>query len=299
MKPEEEKKALPAVPGKPYNQALYPKETGLFDIPDIIYRRIKALNITYAKLFNRSPLHVHTAITDPSSGIVSPSYAMETGTAFHWRVLEPERFKEKVKIAPAVSKNSGRYKSWKSEQAGNVIITAADYVSVCTMARKLAKHKAAQMYLSAGYAEKAIIWYEPDFDIWCKGKIDWIRGDGQAIVDLKKTQLASKFGFLKSVYNYDYYTQAAHYMRGYEVCMGYRPKDWVWIASEIDPPNECNVFVADPMEIDVAEDKVLMWYEKFAECERTGHWPGYPDEPIYLGHRSAKMVSYKEDDIGF
>jgi hypothetical protein len=166
------------------------------------------------------------------------------------------------------------------------------------MVQKLREKKSTMKYLGSGYAERAILWYEPDYDIWCKGKIDWITADGQALVDLKKCQLASKFGFLKSIINYEYYTQAAHYMRGYETCMGYRPKEWVWIAAEIAPPNECNTFVADPVDIDIAEDRVLTWYERFAECQKTGVWPGYPDEPIYLGGRHPQITS-GNDDIKF
>lgn len=277
---------------RPFNAKLEPTETGLFDLPDYIYRRIKALNITYAKLFNQSPAHVWTAFNDPAS-IVSPTYAMEVGTAFHWLVLEPEKFEKHVKLDKALSKNSSDYKSWRQEVSSqDLVIKAADYVAVRTMADKMMEKKSVQKYIApGGYREMAMLWFEPEFEIWCKGKIDFITIDGQALVDLKKTQNASKFGFLKSIVNYEYYTQAAHYMRGFETCMGYRPREWVWMAAEQKPPNESNVFVADPVEIDMAEDKVLTWYARFAECLRTGHWPGYPDEIIYLGQRHATGIS--------
>lgn len=282
---------------RPFNEKLEPTESGIFDMPDPIYRRIKALNITYAKLFNKSAAHVWQAFNDPAS-IVGATYAMEVGTAFHWAVLEPDRFKRELKIDQAISKNSTAYKTWREEVKGKLVIKAADYVAVKTMVKKLMKKQAAQRYLSDGYPELAMLWWEPDYEIWCKGKIDWVTADGNALVDLKKTQNASKFGFIKSIINYEYYTQAAHYMRGYETCMGYRPAEWIWIAAEQLPPNESNVFVADPVEIDMAENRVLTWYRRFAECKRTGNWPGYPDEVIHLGQRHAQGVT-ADDDINF
>ena len=268
---------------KPYNSKLEPLKEGLFDIEETVYRKIKALNITYAKLFNRSALHVWTAVNDPKSELITPSYAMKQGTAFHWAVLEPERFKSEVVMESALNKNSNAYKEWAAEHDGKLIIKAQDIVNVKKMVEVMQSKASVAGYLSGGWAEKCILWYEDDYNIWCKGRLDWIRDDGQALIDLKKTQVASRFAFEMAIRRYEYNMQGAHYMRGYSKIMGYRPAEWVWIVSEIEPPNECNVFVADPIEIDSAEATLEYWYERYASCLETGHWPGYADEPIYLG----------------
>lgn len=278
------------------NENFEPIAEGLFSLPEYLYRRIKALNITYAKLFNRSPLHVWTAINDPAALLISPTYAMQQGTGFHWAALEPERFESEVVAELQISKNSKIYKQWEDAQAGKLILRPKDIDNIIRMVEVLNAKEAVQKYLSSGWAEKCIIWHEDEFDIWCKGRIDWIRDDGQALIDLKKTQVASRWAFEMSIRRYEYNKQAAHYMRGFEKCMGYRAKEWVWIASEIDPPNECNVFVADPEATESAEAELELWYERYAECLRTGVWPGYADEPVYLGYQQPAVAEDFEED---
>ena len=101
---------------KPYDKDYRPTEAGIFKIPEAEYRKIKAANITYLKLFNRSPLHVWTAFNDPEAEIIGATYAMVQGTAFHWSVLEPDRLKTDVTIDPGWSKNATKYKEWAAEQ---------------------------------------------------------------------------------------------------------------------------------------------------------------------------------------
>jgi hypothetical protein len=268
---------------QPYNAKLEPVEEGLFDIEESAYRSIKALNITYAKLFNRSALHVWTAVNDPDSELITPSYAMKQGTAFHWCALEPARFEFQCVPEPKLNKNSKAYKEWAAENADKLVIKAEDIKKVRKMVEVMRSKATVDAYLSGGWAEKCLLWYEDEHGIWCKGRLDWIRTDGQALIDLKKTQVASRFAFEMAIGRYEYNMQAAHYMRGYSKIMGYRPAEWVWIVSEIEPPNECNVFVADPIEIDSAEATLEYWYERYSSCLETGHWPGYSDEAIYLG----------------
>lgn len=285
---------------KPCNQNFEPIAEGLFDLPEYLYRRIKALNITYAKLFNRSALHVWTAINDPNALIVAPSYATKEGTGFHWAALEPRRFREQVVAELQISKNSKVYKAWEEDNADKLILKPATIENIIRMVKVLNSKESVMKYIGAGWAEKSIIWHEDEYDIWCKGRIDWIRDDGQALIDLKKTQVATRWAFEMAIRRYEYNKQAAHYMRGFAKCMGYRPKEWAWIASEIDPPNECNVFVADPEEIEAAEADLENWYQRYADCLATGEWPGYPDQPVYLGYEPVEIEEdFEEDEFSY
>lgn len=272
---------------------------GLFDLDEWTYRKIKALNFTYAKLFNRSAKHVWTAFNDDESELIAPTYHMDVGTAFHWAALEPKRFLDQVVADLPVSKNSKKYQAWKMDQIEKLIIKGEDIENVQKMVKVMFEKESVKKYLSDGYPEKRIIWFEEEFGIWCKGGIDWIRKDGQVLVDLKKTQVASRYAFEMAIRRYEYYPQAAHYMRGFEKIMGLRPKEWVWIASEQQAPHECNVFVGDPMEIENASDNLDYWYDRFAECQKTGEWPGYPDEPIYLGWSPDEVRTPADDQYSY
>lgn len=285
---------------RPYDANFNPTEQGIFPrIPELEYRQIKAANVTYLKLFNRSPLHVWTAFNDPEANIVSATYAMKQGTAFHWAVLEPDRLETDVAIDPGYSKNSNKYKDWQAEQGDKLIISAIDARNVRRMAENVYRKKSAMQFLRSGYPEVTLLWKEPLYNVWCKGRIDWVVEGGEVLVDLKKTQIATQWAFTQSIRRYEYYKQAAHYCRGYRIITGTRPKKWVWIVSEIDRPNECNTFSADMAAVDAAEVEVEEWYRRYAECEETGEWSGYADEIIELGYDIDAAIASIDDDIIF
>lgn len=281
----------------PYDADFTPTEQGIFRIPEAEYRKIKALNITYAKLFNRSPLHVWTAYNDESAQIVAPSYAMKQGTAFHWAVLEPHRLDADVAIDPGWAKNSNKYKEWSEANADKLIISAADDRNVRRMAEKIYRKKSAMQFLRSGYPEVTLLWREKETGIWCKGRIDWVTEPGDVLIDLKKTQIATSWAFEGAIRRYQYNHQAAHYCRGYRAITGKRPKKWIWIVSEIDPPNEANIFAADMAAVEMAEIDVEIWYETYARCQESGEWSGYPDYLIELGYDIDEAISSADDDI--
>lgn len=81
--------------------------------------------------------------------------------------------------------------------------------------------------------------------------------------------------------------------------MGFRPLEWVWIASEQQAPNECNVFMGDPMEIENAESTLEYWYQRYAHCLETGVWEGYTDEVIYLGGWAPEEITPADDEFSY
>ena len=127
--------------------------------------------------------------------------------------------------------------------------------------------------------------------------IDWITPDVY-VVDLKKTvTVATQFAFQRNKRNYDYDRQAWFYSRGFEAVVGRKPKEFIWIVSESEPPNECRGFVADWDDLANQEGEGMMLIERYAECLENVDWPGYPDDLIYFGYRFDPEEDL--DDIGF
>jgi hypothetical protein len=279
---------------QPYDSQYNPTDAGIFDIPETEYRRIRALNISYAKLFHRSPAHVRAAIDEP----FEETLAMRQGTAFHWRMLEPSRWESEIAVEPGWNKNSNKYKAWAAEQAGKLLLSAKDYQNTDRMHQVASGKQSVGRYLSAGYPEKSLLWFEPEYGIWCKGRIDWVTPGGRELVDLKKTQVATRWAFEGAIRRYHYNHQAAHYLRGFRAATGISPVDWIWICAEIDPPHECRVFAADPAAVATAEMELEEWYQRFAICEEIGDWPGYPDEVVRLGG-DYFTDEHEPEDINF
>ena len=269
-----------------------PTAEGVFNMPDKQYFEIQALSSSAVKHFRRSPAHVKAYMDQPATA--GTTTAMLEGTGFHWCMLQPDLWASKVVRDPGINKNRKHYKQWrKMVPEGSLILPGNTIDRIEAMARNAHSKASIKQYLQAGWPERVLVWFDSEYGIWMKCKVDWITADGQALVDLKKSQSAAEFGFTRSIYRYDYYLQAAHYLRGFKHLAGLGHADrvrWCWLVSEIDEPNDCNLFIADPVAIDEAGDQLAVWYERYAQCLANDDWPGYPDEPIHLGYEFEPMV---------
>lgn len=270
-----------------------PTEPGIYNMDWAQYRALDALNNSALDKLAQSPLHFKTYLEQPQQ---PPTTPMQIGSAFHFCVLQPDRFKAEIVADPGWNKNSNKYKEWATTKQGKIVLKRKDINNVLNMARVLRSKRSAMQYLSSGWAEKAIVWQDPETGIWCKGLVDWLCPD-MTVVDLKKTVVATQWAFGGSIRRYNYYRQAAFYARGF-AALGMKMKDFVWIASESDPPNEARAFIADPYEIDEADAAISPLLYRLAECQKTDEWPGYPDEAVEFGYRYDPATSVA-DGINF
>ena len=133
------------------------------------------------------------------------------------------------------------------------------------------------------------------------------------IGDLKTTEDASPEGFAKSIANWRYDVQHAYYMDGTRLALeqgkcnppqegkaelsvywtdpvtgvlcrcrpdfwrGY-PKHFAFIAVEKKPPYAVGVYVLDSEGVEIGRAQYQHDLRVYAECVRTGEWPGYGDK---------------------
>ena len=71
---------------------------------------------------------------------------------------------------------------------------------------------------------------------------------------------------------------------GHEATLDASPKFWAFVFVETEPPFGVACYVLDAASLRVGMRHCARAYRLFAECQRTGHWPAYPDtiEPISL-----------------
>ncbi len=271
-------------------------EQGIFDMDFATYRAVPALNNSALDVLARSPLHYKTYIEQPPE---PPTPAMQVGSAFHFCALQPDRFRAEVVPDPGWNKNSNKYKEWAADKQDKIILKREQIRNVQHQIEVLRGKQHIMKFLESGWPEKALIWQDPETGVWCKGLMDWLTPD-LTVVDLKKTQVATKWAFEMSVRRYRYYRQAAFYNRGM-AALGMRMKNFVWIASEEEPPNECRAFVADPFEIDNADNEITPLLYRLAECQKKDEWPGYDDSVVDFGYQYDPLDAEAElaEDIGF
>lgn len=182
----------------------------------------------------------------------SYSAALRAGTIVHACVLEPERFEQEFVVPPEINKRTKagkeEWEKWEEENGEKFAITQDELDKALILRDHVLRNpKAAEMF-TGGVAEVPLFWTEEHLgQEWrLKGRADYLVafGDTLLVVDLKTTQSAEYQAFQRSVVNWDYALQAAHYRDGVAKLFPDYDVHFVWVAVEKAPPMGCNIFSA-------------------------------------------------------
>lgn len=202
------------------------------------------------------------------------------------------------------TKNYRSTAMWKDaeEEArarGAVPVSLADYETAQLMAAAVHDNPYAADLLSVGAPEVSGYWRDPITEARLRFRADWLHPGRTRliIVDYKTTKNAEPRAFWKSVAEYGYHQQDAWYRDGAVACGLDDDPLFLFIAQEKEYPYEVTVHESKPP--DVARGRALnrrainIW----AECHKTGEWPGYPpgihtiEHPRYAVYREEESLS--------
>lgn len=252
----------------------------IYDRPASEYHADPAIGGTALRDALRSPLHFWARHLAPEREF-KETPAMRLGTLAHLAILEPERWESETILAPSVDRRTKAGKEAWSEfletAAGKEIVSAEDAALVESIAHAVRSHRGAGALLKGAATEVSLDWRDEHTDLLCKGRMDAV-AQHDVIVDLKTCQDASTAAFTRSIANFGYHIQAAHYIDGYEAATGVCPRAYIWIAVESSAPHGVAVYAADAAMLEIGAEKRAMALEIIAECTESGHWPGYPAE---------------------
>lgn len=262
------------------------------EAPSTYYARsLDVANHTGLCHIGRSPAHFRYWVENPQSDADTKDFAF--GRAFHCATLEPDVFSRTYAVIPAGAparptsrqlnaKSPGRESRaaldwWAMFLAGNegrTLVSVDDYDRCQRMAESIRSHSdEVAGLLVGGIREATLRWQDEDTGLACKARIDNYE-PGLFMLDLKKTRDASEEAFARSIANYQYDQQAAHYCAGGSAC-GTPVKHFIFLACEDTPPYVCQPYYLDPM----AEQRGMGLRRRRmrvqAECLRTDRWPGY------------------------
>jgi aconitate hydratase 2/2-methylisocitrate dehydratase len=96
------------------------------------------------------------------------------------------------------------------------------------------------------------------------------------IIELKTTVDASPLGFPKQSIKYGYHVQTSYYLTGHERATG-QPAVHVTIAVESDAPYAVALYTPDDSTLLTGSIIWRRYLDMYAECVKTGRWPGYAD----------------------
>lgn len=239
-----------------------------------------------------------------------PTAAMTLGSALHVATLEPGRFESLFYICPASDLRTTEGKkifAEHREKAGaraiirsgtkdddktggeNTPISSVGQIELLQgMAKSIRGLKSTARFLDgAGFNEVSMLWKDEEFDLWCKARVDRMQLDFEKfnrplIVELKTARDASDFWFSKDIDSRNYDAQAASYRHGLQMICG-KSAIHVFIAVENFAPYDAAVYMPDDHSLQTGLLKYRHMLKLYAQCVKSGKWPGYPDKVQTIG----------------
>ncbi|WP_404947984.1 PD-(D/E)XK nuclease-like domain-containing protein [Salmonella enterica] len=206
--------------------------------------------------------------------------SLDTGTAFHCRVLEPEEFSKRFIIAPEFNRRTSAGKEEEKTfleecaRTGRTVLTAEEGRKIELMYQSVMALPLGQWLVeSAGYAESSVYWQDPETGILCRCRPDKIIPEFHWIMDVKTTADIQRFR--TAYYDYRYHVQDAFYSDGYRAQFGEIPTFVFLVASTTA---ECGRYPVEIFMMD--EDAKLAGQREYrrnlqtlAECLNNDEWP--------------------------
>lgn len=279
-------------------------KVGLFrDLTYIEYEQINAVRHSVLRHFGRSALHAREAIVNPPK----QTEAMAIGQAIHCAILEPERFDVTYMAAPKLDRRTKKGQAtWAELQASPLNIITAEEYDLCLRVRESVwSHSfAAELLRGKGLNEVSAVWVDQDTGARCKARFDRLSATQltdpagtaySAIIDLKTTHNASRRAFSDSAGKLAYHEAAAFYLDG-AFALSPRPRKFIWIAMEKEPPYAVAVYEVGDASIEAGRDAYKAHLRAYAEAVRTGVWAGYGEGADYLDI-PAWMLRWHQEQV--
>lgn len=225
----------------------------------------------------RSPAHYQAWLKSQNQ----QTQAMAFGTLAHTATLEPDVFSWKYVEQPDdIDFRTKAGKEWKAaiESDSKIAVKSADYQAALGIRNAVMRSPVGLMLKNCA----AEVSYFIEGPVPMKARVDHI--DGERIIDIKTTTDATERAFMRTVSNFKYHLQAAHYM----ALTGAR--DFIFVAVETDPPYAVGLYWLDDAWIAEGQrlrDRAIQIYQ---ECSQVDAWPAYS-----VGFRKLSMPAWAVD----
>lgn len=257
-------------------------EPGIYDgIPEDDYHASPGVSVSRLKVFAEAPAKA-------KFGSKKETAALALGSLIHCAVLEPDDLEHRYQVTDLERRGT---KAWEAEEAaaaGRELIKRPDYEEALRIRDAAHAHPVAREILKPGplLVEQSMYWLDPATGLLCRGRVDGMRVDMRVLADVKSTADASPEGFARAVAEYRYHWQEAFYVDGVKAAAGWTPEAFIFFAIEKEPPYLVGAYEVPPDDVERGRQRVREELERYAECERTNHWPGYSTtlESLHLPH---------------
>jgi hypothetical protein len=195
------------------------------------------------------------------------------------------------------------YDDWKTKKAqqerdaaraaGLVPLTRGELAQAEAILAAFRTSPAAALLAEDGLPERTLVWVDEETGVWCRARLDW--SNELTTVDLKTTKDADPYQFGRWAATYGYHIQEAFYLRGIRTLGLADNPEFVFALVEKTPPYLTSAVVLDAEAVAVGDELVSRALRRYAECDRTGYWPGYPTGIVTVSLPRWATYSSQED----
>lgn len=192
----------------------------------------------------------------------------DEGTLVHTMLLEPEKLEESVAVFSGLRKAGAAFEEFKVENAGKLIVSAAQYMRCQKLAESTKNHKVAMELLANGKPEHTML--SKILDVPVKMRADYIV-EGSYIVDVKTTSAPTGSDmFRATIAQYCYDLSAALYAQiAYDNLKTLHEFYWL-VLSKND--GKCAVYKASSDTLAAGSAMVTQAIVKYKQCIDTNLW---------------------------
>jgi hypothetical protein len=171
---------------------------------------------------------------------------------------------------------------------GAVPLLRREHDEIRAMADALRQHPLAAALFNPdhGQPEQTLIWRDRPTGVMRRARLDWLPdpGPGRLIIpDYKTCRSAEPEALARAVHSYSYHQQADWYRAGARALgLADEHAAFVFVCQEKTAPYLVTVVELDAATLRIGAARNRRALEIYAECSRTGRWPGYGDDIAYL-----------------
>lgn len=217
-------------------------------------------------------------------------------------VLEPDEFPYRYALMPeGIDRRSkvGRELFAETEAEGKTPLKPVDYDQVMGAASALRANKAIRYILGiSGTVRHSIYWQDAETGVVCKYRPNFMiepcaTFPNGLILEFKPCDSARPESFREFASRAKYHMHAAFAPVGFQKIFGTAEAPaMLFAAYETKAPWANKVYPASASQIELGTYHVRNALALYAECERTGQWPGYDEEltPLELAPWDTKEL---------
>lgn len=220
---------------------------------------------------------------NPDRVVRASTAALNFGSAAHKWLLEPGYFERAFHVTPpGFSRSKTKVMAAEIAEADAAIesgkreISEGDVETIKAMKAALEVNPLIRKLLANCAVEQSAFWIEQTDNgpVWCRQRSDGLPHSRSFILDYKTCQSAAPNDVGRSLVNYGYHIQGAHYMAG-ERALGGDPQKFFLLFQEKTPPYLAEIYEIDDVTLAIGEQKRAEALNAFARCLQSNDWPGY------------------------